>query len=343
MPDAGWYVDPEQALTWRYWDGTAWTLHRSPMWVPPVRDPRSLSVWFEDAVAAVKACVRRIGLLLAAVWLLVGAVGLLVFVATFNSGRGRELRRLVDLDSTFSPFTTTNTTELTQAEADRAWELTQDIFWSVLPWLILLAVVAGILVVWSVAVVALAVRSDVDGVADLAGAAVRRVPAVVGSALVVSAIFAGALALPWFSVVVLVVAGGGGAAIVLTLVFVVLLTLVLLVWLWGRLSLAPVIAAVGGRGVGVRRSWELTDGQFWFVVGRLLLIGLVGGVASTVLNSFTGLVQFVSFSLYVSVSLLLQAVGVAVSVIVTVCGHLATIDQAELSGLSERSESSQPD
>lgn len=29
-PAAGWYPDPEQAGQLRYWDGTAWTTHRSP-------------------------------------------------------------------------------------------------------------------------------------------------------------------------------------------------------------------------------------------------------------------------------------------------------------------------
>ncbi len=349
MPVAGWYEDPEQEVTWRYWDGAAWTHHRSPMWVPPVRDPRSLSVWFERGLAAVKVVVRRVGLLLAATWLLVGAAGCVLFAASFNSGRGRELRRLLDFDSIFGAFGTTSTTTLTDAEADRAWELTQDLFWSALPWMILLVVVSVLLSAWSVAVVALAVRSHadgaadpdpaalrLDGVVDIAGAAVRRAPAVFGSGIVVLAIFAGVLALAWLPVVALAVVEAGGAAIVLTVLFVVLLTFVLMAWLWGRLALAPVIAGVGGHGVGVRRSWDLTDGQFWFVFGRLLLTGLIAGVTSTVLNSFTGLLQFVSFSIYVSVWLVMQAVGVAVSVVVTVCGHLAAIDQAERSESDER-------
>ncbi len=29
-PAAGWFVDPEDATQFRYWDGTAWTDHRSP-------------------------------------------------------------------------------------------------------------------------------------------------------------------------------------------------------------------------------------------------------------------------------------------------------------------------
>jgi hypothetical protein len=330
MPEAGWYDDPEQPLTWRYWDGAAWTHHRSPMWVPPVRDPRSLSEWFERALASVKVVARRVGALLAAVWLLVGAATGLVFLVAYNSGRGRELRRLLEIDSLFSPFETT-TTVLTDAEADRAWELTQDLFWSALPWMILVIVMSVCLSLWSVALVALAVRSEHDEVVvDLAGAAVRRIPAVLASGMIVAAIFAGALSLAWLPVVLVIALGGGGGAIVSTVLFAVLLTLVLVAWLWGRLSLASVIAAAGGHGVGVRRSWDLTDDRFWFVFGRLLLTGLTASVVGTVLNSFTGLLQFVSFSVYTFVFLFFQTVGVVISVVVTVCGHLATIDQAEL-------------
>ena len=29
-PQAGWYDDPEDPSQYRYWDGTAWSFHRSP-------------------------------------------------------------------------------------------------------------------------------------------------------------------------------------------------------------------------------------------------------------------------------------------------------------------------
>lgn len=37
---AGWYPDPEQVATVRYWDGTAWTMHRAPGPLPPVVTPK---------------------------------------------------------------------------------------------------------------------------------------------------------------------------------------------------------------------------------------------------------------------------------------------------------------
>lgn len=350
MPNAGWYDDPEQPWTWRYWDGAHWTDHRAPMWVPPARDPMSFSVWFERAVAVGKVAVRRVGVLLLAVWLLLGALGWWLIVAMLDDDRGRELRRLLVLDD--NPVTPTGTS-LTDAEAERAWELVQDMFWSALPWMIALAVAFVVMSAWSVALVVRARPTRVDPLAadepagnldslDSLGSVVvgaaRRVPAVLGSGMVVFAAFAllaiGA-ALP---VVLVAVADGGGAAIVLTVVFVVLLVLVVAVWLWARLTLASVIAAVGGHGLGIHRSWIITSGRFWFVAGRLLVTGLVAGAAGGVVNFVNGFGQFLGFTVLLAIVSVLQACALAVSIIVTTCGHLATIDQLaerELAGSSD--------
>jgi hypothetical protein len=37
---AGWYPDPQQAATLRYWDGTTWTMHRAPGPLPLVTAPK---------------------------------------------------------------------------------------------------------------------------------------------------------------------------------------------------------------------------------------------------------------------------------------------------------------
>jgi len=340
MPPSGWYDDPDQAWTWRYWDGARWTDHRAPMWVPPVRDPASFSVWFERSVAAVKLAVRRVGLLLAATWLLLGAAGAWLAVASLDGRRGRELRELLEIDQGTFGLGSPDAVELTTAEVDRVWELVQEIFWSALPWLIVLGLAFVVLSAWSVALVVQAVRHrTVDPTAGtgppfggpiaVAGAAVRRVPAVIGSGIVVFAVYAGVWAVVSLPVLLVVLAGGGGAAIALTVVFAVLLASAVMVWLWGRLTLASVIAAAGGHGLGVSRSWDLSNDRFWFVVGRLLVTGLIAGVASTVANIANGVGQFLGFAPYLVIALLVQAFAVAVSLTITACGHLVTVEQAE--------------
>ena len=334
MPPSGWYDDPEQPWTWRYWDGARWTDHRSPMWVPPARDPLSFSSWFERSVDAAKVAIRRVGVLLVGVWLLFGLAGSWLAASTFDSDRGREVRRLLDIErGVFGGSTVT----LTDAEADRAWELVQDIFWSALPWVVLLGLGFVLLAAWSVALVVRPVQPHVAGpptggapaepLGSLVGAAVRRVPAVVGSGIVVFLVFAGAWIVAWLPVVFVALIDGGGAAIVLTVVFALLLVVVAMTWLWVRLALASVIAAAGGRGIGVMRSWDLTSGQFWYAAGRLIVTGLIAGAAGGVINSVTGFGQFLGFVAYVAILFTLQAVAFAASIVVTVSGNLVTIEQ----------------
>lgn len=334
MPQSGWYDDPEQPWTWRYWDGTRWTEHRAPMWVPPPRDPRSFSSWFERSVDIAKVAIRRVGVPLLVVWLVFGIAGWTLVASAFDSDRGRELRRLLDIDaSAFGGSTAT----LTDAEADRAWDLFQDIFWSTLPWMVALGVGVVLLAAWSVALVVRAVQphlagqptggAPVERLGVLARASARRVPAVVGSGVVVFLVFAALWVVAWLPVVFVALIGGGGAAIVLTVVFVALLLVVTMAWLWVRLALASVIAAAGGAGIGVMRSWELTNGQFWYAAGRLIVTGLIAGAAGGVLNSVTGFGQFLGFVAYVAIVFTLQAVAFAASIVVTVCGNLVTIEQ----------------
>jgi len=308
------------------------------MWVPPARDATSFSAWFDRSVAAVKIAARRVGLLLVTVWLLLGVAGWALVVWAFESGSGRELRDLLDIEQNVFGGSTA-TAQLTDAEADRAWELIQDIFWSALPWLIVLGVAVVVASAWSVALAVRAVHPHVaespvgerpaEPLSALVRGAVRRTPAVIGSGIVVLGVLGGVWVAAWLPLVLVVVAGGGGAAIVLTAVFVVLLVLGATVLLWVRFSLASVIAAVGGCGIGVKHSWRITNGRFWFVAGRLVVTGLIAGVASGSVNAVTGFGQFLGFAVYAAIVFVLQAVAIAVSVILTVSGHLVTIDQAE--------------
>ena len=209
-----------------------------------------------------------------------------------------------------------------------------------LPWLVVLAVAYVVVSAWSIALAARVVQPRLvespigEGRADerlaaAVGAAVRRVPAVIGSGITVLLVFVGVWIVAWLPVVLVAVAGGSGAAIVLTVVFVVILLLVAMAWLWVRLSLAPVIAAVGGCGIGVKRGWGLTRGRFWYVAGRLLITGLIAGVASGVVNSLTAFGQFLGFTVYFAIAFMLQSVAIAASVVITVSGHLVTIDQVD--------------
>jgi hypothetical protein len=284
-------------------------------------------MWFERSIAAVKVAARRIGLVLLVAWTMLGVAGWVLVVSTLDGGRGRELRRLLDLDEDF--FGGSDTVVLTDAEADRAWELVQDMFWSALPWVVLLGVFFVLVSAWSVALAVQTGESPVEPLGSLMSAAGRRVPAVLASGVVVFLVFLGVWIVAALPVVLVAALDAGGATIVLTSVFVVLLAGVVATWLWVKLSLAVVLAAVGGHGIGVRRSWELTSGQFWYAAGRLVITGLIAGALSGAVNSVTGFGQFLSLVVYLAIVFSLQVVAVAASVLITTSGHLVTIGQLE--------------
>jgi hypothetical protein len=307
------------------------------MWVSPPRDASSFSVWFERSIAVVGVAVRRIGLVLVAVWGLLGVGAWVVAVSTLDGERGRELRRLLGIEQ--GTFGGSRTVELTDAEAERAWELIEDMFWSALPWVVLLTAAFVLVSAWSVA---LAVRVQLPRVTEwrgdepsvttirgLMGTAVRRVPSVVASGVVVLLVLTGVWVVASIPVVFVAALGGAGAAIVLTAVFLVLLASVVTSWLWVRLSMSIVLAAAGGRGLGIRRSWHLTGARFWYAAGRLVITGLIAGAASGAVNSVAGFGQFLGVAAYLAIVCTLQAVAAAASVLITTAGHLVTSDQLD--------------
>ncbi len=50
---AGWYADPDDSSRQRYFDGSSWTEHLAPLYVPPPRSIRPRLFWFSMAEASV--------------------------------------------------------------------------------------------------------------------------------------------------------------------------------------------------------------------------------------------------------------------------------------------------
>jgi hypothetical protein len=320
MPPPGWYPDPESAWTWRWWDGARWTDLRAPQTLPPEHDPHSFSAWFEQSVEAAKRVIVRVGLVLLAIW---GVVAVLVAVfafSVFNSGKGRELRDLVGFDRIVDGSTTT--VELTDAEWERAGELLGDIARAAVPWMVALFLVVVVASAWATALaarVADRVRSGtVDAIPrpDDTADALRRVPAVVGALLVFALIGTGVMAASLLPLFVALVADAGGGAIAVTGVFGFVAALVVGSLVFVRLSLSVVLASLGGWGIGIRRSWRLTDGHFWGVLGRLLVAGLIASAASFPLSLLNSFGITLGFTTWVVSFLLVQAISNVVTTVV---------------------------
>ena len=313
MPAAGWYLDPDANDTWRYWDGVRWTEHRAPVNRRVRRDPHSFSAWFDESVAAVRTVLWPVGALVAGLWLVAAVPFVVIVVWAFDSSDGREVRDLLDVgwDGT--------TSELTDAEADRLVELMGDIAWRALPWLAAAAVLAAVVAAWTYAMAARSARSGRDGAegsdAVVAGA-LRRVLPVLGSVLVLSALFVGIAAVLLGPMLILLVVDAGEVAIALAAVFGAIAAAVVSVAVGVRVSLAPVIAALGGGGLGIRRSWHLTDGHWWGVLGRQVVAGLLASAISGVVGFGIGFTLFLGLVAFAVITTLFQVVSNVVNTVV---------------------------
>ena len=333
MPTAGWYADPEQPWMWRWWDGHKWTEVRSPMgWAPAPRDPHSFSAWFEQSTEAVKQVVKRVGLIVAGAFLACFASIWLVVYAAFTSADGEELRDIVDFDRRFG--SSNSQIELTAAEQDRVGELFGDLLRTWLPALIVLVVLYAAIVMWGIVLAVRAAADPTASSASLARGAVRRLPVVVATYLVLMAVFTAVLIGPLLPMFVAIAADAGSAAIGVTAAVGIPAAIVLACWIGGRLSLAVVGAALGGAGLGIRRSWDLTRTHYWGVVGRLIVASLIASVVTMPFSFVSGFAAAISFMFLVMFTLVIQAVSSAASVLVTtpaqvVLWHHLTDDATE--------------
>jgi hypothetical protein len=348
MPAPGWYADPEQQWTWRWWDGVQWTEVRSPMSGLPAKDPYSFSSWFEQSTAAVKAVVRRVGLLIAGIYVLCAVGTGVVIAAAYRSAAAEEIRRILDLDDLFDSGRS-DTIELTRAERDRVLDLLGDLARTWIPWLIVVLIVCALAVAWSTVLAARATEQHLrddgrpDGaivsdasVSALGSSAMRRLPAVIASYLVMVALFTGVSLAVFLPLIVAAAAGGGGVAVGFTAVFGVLAALVAIFFLGERLSLAVPICAIGGHGLGITRSWELTDGRFWGTIARLLVASLIAGVASAPVNVVANFGFAIGAGVAIVLIVILQALSTAASTFVTIPASVVLVhhldEQRSISG-----------
>jgi len=330
MPPPGWYHDPEQAWTWRWWDGSRWTERRAPQGAGQMhRDPYSFSAWFEQSRSACVSVARHAGWMIALAWC--AATSLVgVFVAVvYRSNNGRQIRELLHIDSTFGSG---RSVVLTDAEVDRVRVLARDIAVGAVPWMIALAIVLALAWAWTATLAArVAARTDAETVARVprahdAADSIRRVPVVAASMLALIGVVIGGMLAICAPLLLVMVVGGDGGAIAVAAVFAVPAAVAWAYWISVRLALAAAIAAIGRHGLGIRRSWELTDGHFWGAFGRLLVAGLIAAAATFPLSVLSSFGVALGLGVWLALVLLVQAASSAIGVLVTVPAQVVLVE-----------------
>lgn len=160
------------------------------------------------------------------------------------------------------------------------------------PWLALVPFALVVTLIGNLAISVLALRPGIS-VGEALQQGARRFLPVLGAALLVGLGSMAAL-LP----VVLLAAGFAVALGIPALAALpALLVIPLLIFLWTRLLLANPIGAVetGGPVTILKRSWSLTAGHFWQLLGFLILLLIVAVVASGAVAAVGGTVIALAF------------------------------------------------
>jgi hypothetical protein len=157
-------------------------------------------------------------------------------------------------------------------------------------WLLFLPVLFLASIVGSLAICHLALRPGAS-VGEALQLGLRRFPAMFGAALLVG-LAAGLLMIPIIILLVMAVMGGGAANPEALVPLLILLMLPPFVFFWIRLVLlTPVVAAEPvGPIAAIQRSWALTRGHFWRLLGFLLLGLVVALVVMVAVSAIVGIV-----------------------------------------------------
>lgn len=160
-------------------------------------------------------------------------------------------------------------------------------------WLAFLPVVIVLSLVGTLAITHLALKPG-SSVAEALQLGARRFIFLLGAALLVS-VAGGLLVLPLAIIATILGGATTGAPTPAAVGLLILFCLPVLVFFWVRLVLmTPVAAAESGGPIAiVRRSWALTSGRFWPLLGFLILCVIVLFVLSIAVGAIGGLLIFV--------------------------------------------------
>lgn len=164
-------------------------------------------------------------------------------------------------------------------------------------WLLLIPLLGLASIVGNVAISYLALRPG-SSVGEALRRGAGRMPALLGAGLLVGLgflilffIVAGIVFALVPGAIAAVEAGATTGAMVTAVTIVFLLVLPVAFYFGARLMLTTPVAAAEGAGVFqiLKRSWQLTTGHVWKLVGFLVLVGILVGVLTGAIRAVTGI------------------------------------------------------
>jgi len=268
----GWYPDPTNPNQLRYWDGSTWTDATSDSLVTPFSAPAgtttataqgtgelsSISTWFTETIEVVKKKAWPLILLTVLVPIAIWVVALILALAVGWSS-------------------ITNAIDSADDPSVDPTELLGDLGMFIVVALILMAAAAFVQQVFSLAASDQAYDGRAGGgrsIGQSLGLGLRRLLPFVGWGLLVLVAFVGAM------IAAAIVVGLGGALRdsvgVLLAVVVGVGGFVGMIYVGVRLVFMMLVVVLSPGVNPIKGSWALTQGRFWALFGRWMLLVLIG-------------------------------------------------------------------
>ena len=278
LPPAGWFTDPDDGSQHRYWDGYAWTEHRSPRGGAPVPGASTAAM---AAVTGSGGGLRGPGRLIGDAFALTRRQWKPI-AAAVGVGFAGQVAAVLLLFVALASILIRLFAELFNQADDASFHLDFAVS-SVAP------VVLGVMIMWAAAAVMRAAVSHII-VEDLAGR-----PVSASSALAHGS--GRALRVAGLDVQIGLLAGAAMLIVALPSSLVPLLAIVLYPAWMAAFAYASVVTPLAYTAVSVsagepplRHAFSLVQGHFWGLLGRLLLVNVVafGGVVAAWMVLFAG-------------------------------------------------------
>ncbi|MEO1057116.1 MAG: DUF2510 domain-containing protein [Actinomycetota bacterium] len=328
---ANWYPDPERPGWWRWWDGRVWTNHGAPMGPsePQGRPATKVARWFDRSWAVGVSATRPFVPILAAVWLLLAATYVGLFLWLLGRPELDTIRDELGLNDRFQPTVASNT--VTDSESDAALDALGDLVIAAIPPFVIVGVVSWIAAAWTVALIVRRIETtqraqpDVIVGEDGPAAALRRTPTVLAAWLIVVVLGVAIWVVSFAPMAVFIILEVGGddsyvLPIVVAALFGAIAAIGVSLVVIPRIALATVAAGFGGRGLGITHVWRSTNGRWGATALRMLLMYLISAVATvpfSIVGQAVGLLGFTAFAIALALN---QAVTMLASSLVYASG-----------------------